>query len=90
MNAKPFETLELDYSKKDEISAYIKKQLKVEQVDRLKQLLKLIDGYQSALSLEVLASVDFIRSEYPNINEEETIKQMNCLLYTSPSPRDTR
>ena len=76
MNAKPFETLELDYSKKDEISAYIKKQLKVEQVDRLKQLLKLIDGYQSALSLEVLASVDFIRSEYPNINEEETIKQM--------------
>lgn len=76
MNAKPFETLELDYSKKDEISAYIKKQLKVEQVDRLKQLLKLIDGYQSALSLEVLATVDFIRSEYPNINEEETIKQM--------------
>lgn len=74
MNAKPFEELELDYSRKDEVSKYIKTQLKPEQIDRLKRLLKLIDGYQSALSLEILASVDYIRSVYPNIDEANTIK----------------
>lgn len=76
MNAKPFERLELDYSRKNEVSLYIKTQLKADQLDRLKRLLKLIDGYQSALSLEILASVDFIRSEHLYINEADTIKQM--------------
>ena len=76
MAAKPFEELELDYSKKDEISTYIKTQLKTDQIDRLKRLLKLIDGYQSALSLEILASVDYIRSIHPNINETDTIKHI--------------
>ncbi|MBU3854569.1 MAG: hypothetical protein H9789_12290, partial [Candidatus Paraprevotella stercoravium] len=34
------------------------------------------DGFQSALALEVLASVDFIRKENPGINKEETIQRI--------------
>ena len=76
MTAKPFERLELDYGKKQEVSEYVRTKLKSEQIERLKKLIKLIDGFQSALSLEILASVDFIRSENMNISEEDAILQI--------------
>jgi O-acetyl-ADP-ribose deacetylase (regulator of RNase III) len=59
MNAKAFEPLELQYDKVKEVSDYVKKELTTEQRNRLSNLVKLIDGFQSALSLEVLATVDF-------------------------------
>lgn len=73
MTAKPFEKLELNYEKKQEVSDYVRTKLKSEQIERLKKLIRLIDGFQSALSLEILASVDFIRSENMNISEEDAI-----------------
>jgi O-acetyl-ADP-ribose deacetylase (regulator of RNase III) len=74
MNAKAFEPLELQYDKLNEIRDYVRKELSVEQRKRLSNLVKLIDGFQSALSLEVLATVDFIKKDKPSLNEKEVVE----------------
>ncbi len=71
MNAKPFETLTLDYNKMDEVSTYVRQNLENEKLNKLKDLIRLIKGYQSPLSLEVLASVDFVLKENPSANLED-------------------
>ncbi len=60
---KAFESLQLRYDKLDEVRDYVNNSLQPEQRQRLKNLLTLIAGFQSALSLEVLASVDFIQAQ---------------------------
>lgn len=76
MTAKPFEEITLMYNTATEVSNYVRQSLDSIQRERLKNLIKLIDGFQSALALEVLASVDFIRKENPNINKQETIQKI--------------
>lgn len=77
MNAKAFEPLELQYDKVKEISDYIKKELSAEQRTRLSNLIKLIDGFQSALSLEILATVDFVKKDKPGIGQEDIVKTIH-------------
>lgn len=77
MNAKAFEPLELQYDKLKEVSEYVKKELSPEQRARLSNLVKLIDGFQSALSLEILATVDFVRKDKPGINQEDIVKTIH-------------
>ncbi|PUZ24339.1 O-acetyl-ADP-ribose deacetylase (regulator of RNase III), contains Macro domain [Chitinophaga costaii] len=74
MNAKAFEPLALQYDKLQEVSDYVKKELSAEQRERLSNLIKLIDGFQSALSLEILATVDFIKRENPGITYDDIVK----------------
>jgi O-acetyl-ADP-ribose deacetylase (regulator of RNase III) len=74
MNAKAFEPLDLQYDKLNEVSDYVRKSLTAEQRTRLSNLLKLIDGYQSALSLEILATVDFVKKDKPNIDDVDLVK----------------
>ncbi|MBL7872121.1 MAG: macro domain-containing protein [Cyclobacteriaceae bacterium] len=74
MNAKAFEPLELIYSSFDEIKEYIDKELTTEHKQRLKNLTDLISGFQSAMSLEILATVDFVKKENPGIKSEEVIQ----------------
>lgn len=74
MNAKAFEPLELQYDKIKEVSEYIRKELSPEQRARLSNLVKLIDGFQSALSLEILATVDFIRKDNLSISHDEIVR----------------
>ena len=76
MDAKPFEALMLDYERKAEVGEYVHKSLSPEQIGHIKQLLKLIDGFESAYSLEVLASVAYVRREHPGIGVEETIQEI--------------
>ena len=76
MDAKPFEALMLDYDRKAEVGDYVHNRLSPEQIDHIKQLLKLIDGYESAYSLEVLASVAYVRREHPGISLDETINEI--------------
>jgi O-acetyl-ADP-ribose deacetylase (regulator of RNase III)/uncharacterized protein YwgA len=57
---KPFEPLHLNYSRRSEVVDYIDKKLSFEQRERLNDVLKLLHRFESALSLELLASVDFI------------------------------
>lgn len=77
MNAKAFEPLELQYDKVKEVSAYVKKELTQEQRTRLSNLIKLIDGFQSALSLELLATVDYVKKESPGIKKEDIVKTIH-------------
>ncbi len=77
MNAKAFEPLELQYDKAKEISNYLKNELSADQRQRMKNLIELIDGFQSALSLEVLASVDFIKKNNPGIDQAGIIQMIH-------------
>ncbi|SEO34751.1 macro domain-containing protein [Mucilaginibacter sp. AW1-7] len=76
MSAKAFEPLELQYDKLPELKNYVKKEFSTEQRARLSSLVKLIDGFESALSLEILATVDFIRKENPGIDREGIITKI--------------
>lgn len=76
MNMKAFEQLELNYERFDEIDHYVNAKLSTEQRERLSNLVRFIEGYQSALSLEVLASVDFLKSETPGISEKAIIQKI--------------
>lgn len=76
MNVKAFEPVELQYNKVEEVSEYIKKELTSEQRTRLKNLIVLIDGFQSALSLEVLATVDFIKETKKVTTQEDIISSI--------------
>lgn len=77
MSAKAFEPLELQYDKADEVSHYIKKELQPEQIKRIKNLIKLVNGFQSALSLEVLATVDFVRGKQQRVTVPEVINTIH-------------
>ena len=69
---KPFEPIFLDYSKYSEIENYINKELSFDQTQRLQDLLKLIEGFESTFSLELLATVDFVKNE----NKTDDIDQI--------------
>ncbi len=77
MNVKAFEPLELQYEKLKEVSEYVRKELSSEQKIRLSNMVKLIDGFQSALSLEILATVDFIRKDKPGMSQEEMMQTIH-------------
>lgn len=74
MNVRAFEPLELQYDKANEVSEFVKKELTTEQINIIKNMTMLIDGFQSALSLEVLASVDYVRKNNPSLNSTQIIE----------------
>ena len=73
MNVKAFESIELQYDTFDEIKQYINKELKPDQQQRLNDMIQLIDGFQSALALEILATVDYVKKEKALTNEVDII-----------------
>jgi O-acetyl-ADP-ribose deacetylase (regulator of RNase III) len=60
--ARPFETLELIVSKKDEVESYLNNNISVEEKERLDNVAGLIEGFESPYGLELLATVDFLRN----------------------------
>lgn len=76
MKAKPFEPLKLNYEKYSEVEDYLRKNLKPDQHARLKDLFNLIDGFESSLSLEILASVDYLLSENPKLSMDELLSKI--------------
>ena len=73
MNVKPFETIELLYDKKETISQYIHKEIPAVKIQQLKNLIHLINGFETPFSLEILASVDYILKDKPTASLEEVI-----------------
>lgn len=67
-DAKPFETLRLNYGRFAELEQYIAKELTAEQRSRLDRLMELIAGFRSTYALELLASVAFIMQEDPRVD----------------------
>jgi O-acetyl-ADP-ribose deacetylase (regulator of RNase III) len=76
MTASPFEPLQLNYNLLDEIKEYAKKELTQEQWDRLANLFKAIDGFESTLSLEILSSTHFTLKTNPNLKREEILAKV--------------
>ena len=76
MNAKPFEALELNYERYDEVEKYVKEKLNQSQKDRLESLFGAINGFESTLSLEILSSVHFIKQNHPKIELEDIVSKI--------------
>jgi len=72
--AKSFEPLLLDYSKWKEVSTYVAEQLNEAEQDRLQRLIQLLTGFESELSLELLATVDFILARNPEYNQKQVME----------------
>ena len=62
-DAKPFEPLEIIVEKAGEVHEYIKNNLKVEEQQRLAEVARFIQGFESPYGLELLATVDFLIEE---------------------------
>ncbi|MEB0261659.1 MULTISPECIES: macro domain-containing protein [unclassified Mucilaginibacter] len=78
MSAKAFEPLELQYEKLQEVRDYIKNEFTADQKGRLTNLVKLINGFESTLSLEILATVDFVKKENPGIDNDNIVKKIHA------------
>lgn len=76
MNLRAFDPFTLQYNTWEEVKQYVSENLSAESRGRLEQLVRLVSGFQSTLSLEVLATVDFVRNENPGISLEETIQKV--------------
>lgn len=76
MNAKPFEPIELNYERKEEVMDFVKNKLSQEQRWRLSNLFKAIEGFESTLSLEILSSTHFALKKYPHINKDVLIEKV--------------
>lgn len=75
--AKAFEPLQLNYQKWEEVKSYVEKELKPEDYQRLNNLLNLINGFTSELSLEILATTDYILQQKPDSTLDEVIVAIN-------------
>jgi hypothetical protein len=76
MKARPFEPLALNWERYPEVENYIKTNLSSAQHQRLQHLFKVIEGFESTLSLEVLASVDYLLNETPDLSEDDLLKKI--------------
>ncbi len=70
--ATPFEPLKLNYKTWDEVNRYVGS-MNDEDRDRLQRLLLFLKNFTSELSLEILASVDFILAEHPQYSVKDVI-----------------
>jgi O-acetyl-ADP-ribose deacetylase (regulator of RNase III) len=74
--AKPFEPLKLNYEKWEEVNQYVKRELKAEDAARVKSLIQFLSGFTSELSLEILATVDFILAQHPKYTMDEVMQSI--------------
>jgi O-acetyl-ADP-ribose deacetylase (regulator of RNase III) len=75
-NTKPFEPLRLNYEKWSEIKQYIDEELSFDDAQRVKSLIHFLAGFTSELSLEILATVDFIIAQNPHYNIDDVMKSI--------------
>lgn len=68
--ASPFEALKLNYATWEEVNQFVQ-QMPEEDRNRLTDMLFFLKNFTSELSLEILASVDFILTEHPNYSVKE-------------------
>lgn len=69
-DAGPFEALELVTSKKKDVATYLSTNASASEKERLEKVASLIEGFESAYGLELLATVDFLMVEERTKDEE--------------------
>lgn len=76
MNAKPFEPIELNYDRRDEVMNFVKNELSPAQKERLSNLFKAIEGFESTLSLEILSSTHYTLKMNPHIPKADLVTKV--------------
>ncbi len=76
MSVKPFEPIQLNYERYQEIVDFINNELTTEQKHRLDNLFKAINGFESTLSLEVLSSTHFAKKKYPELTKDQLVDKV--------------
>lgn len=76
--AKPFEPLQLNYEKWDEVRSYVEKELSAEQTQRLQDVIKLVSRFESTFSLELLVTVDFVMDHQKATNTTDILEAINA------------
>lgn len=76
MNAKPFEPLLLKYNKRGEVEEFVTNKLNAVQKNRLQSVLKLIEGFESTLSMEILSSTHFLLRENNKLSQKELLEKI--------------
>jgi O-acetyl-ADP-ribose deacetylase (regulator of RNase III)/uncharacterized protein YwgA len=79
--SKPFESLQLNYDKFEEVNSYINTQLKSEQKERLEGVIDFLNGFKSTFALELLATVDFIQARDRLSTTEEVLHAISKWSY---------
>ncbi len=74
--AKPFDALHLNYEKWYEVKEYVEKNMNFEEKARLSNLIKIITGFTSELSLEILSTISFILDTNPTYNLDEVMQSI--------------
>lgn len=72
MTMKAFDSIELRYDMLKEVSNHVRN-MKSEKQQCVKNLIKLITGFESTLALEVLASVDYIRKDNKGMSRQDVV-----------------
>ena len=73
---KPFEPLNLNYEKWQEVKEYVNKNLNFDETQRLSNLIKLITGFTSELSLEILSTTAFILDDRPSSTLDQVMEKI--------------
>lgn len=76
MDARPFEPLKLNWERFEEVERYVKTSLSSDQTRRLHELFNVIDGFESTLSLEILASIHYLLSIDANLTQLELLAKI--------------
>lgn len=76
-NVKPFEALKLNYDKWQEVTDYVNNKLDFEDSQRVKSLVQFLAGFTSELSLEILATVDFILAQNPHYTTDQVMEAIS-------------
>ncbi|MEM6316846.1 MAG: hypothetical protein AAF960_04210 [Bacteroidota bacterium] len=73
----PFEPLQLNYEKYEEVNQFVRKHLSAEQKQRLEDVIRLLRGFESMFSLELLSSVDYLSVGEPHKKLPEIINELS-------------
>ncbi len=76
MKARPFEPLQLNWERYEEVENYIHTNLSAGQKQRLNNLFRVIEGFESTLSLEILSSTHYLINKNPKATHNEILKEM--------------
>lgn len=71
--ARPFESLYLNYEKWSEVKSYVEREINFDERTRLNNLVLLITGFTSELSLEILSTVAYIMDNNPTYGIEKVM-----------------
>jgi O-acetyl-ADP-ribose deacetylase (regulator of RNase III) len=76
MKAKPFETLYIKYENFEDVKEFVENKLTMDQKERLNNVFKLIKGFESTLSLEILSSIHFLLQENKDLTKLDLLERI--------------